>query len=263
MSIPSLSLKDKVAIVTGGRTGIGKTIALAFAEAGADVVVGDAIVEDGQLETVGDEIKKLGRRSMAIQTDITRQSDVESLIQRTLDELGSIDILVNNAGTMVKASLLETTEEVWDKIINTNLKGCYLCCQAAGKRMVEQKSGSIINIASVAGVRPIAYRAAYGTSKAAVIALTKVFAQEVAEYKVRVNAIAPHFVRTEMLAKALKDNPEREHKMVAEIPMGRVSEVGDLIGAALYLASDASLWVTGHTLVVDGGYLAGDFVGAK
>jgi len=263
MNIPSLSLKDKVAIVTGGRTGIGRAIALAFAEAGADVAVCDAVVSDGQLESVSEAIRKLGRRSLALQADITRRDAVEGMVQKTVLELGGIDILVNNAGVLARASLLETPEELWDKIIDTNLKGCYLCCQAVGKGMVEQKGGSIINIASAAGIRPIPYRAAYGTSKAAVIALTKVFAQEVAEYKVRVNAIAPAFVRTEMLDKALKENPEREQKMAAEIPMGRVSETSDLIGAALFLASNASSWVTGHTLVVDGGYLAGDLVAAK
>ena len=263
MSIPSLSLKDKVAIVTGSRTGIGKTMALAFAEAGADVAVCDTVVEDGKLGSVAQAVGKLGRRSLAIQADITRQNEVENMVQKTVKELGSVDILVNNAGVLARASLLDTSEELWDRIIDTNLKGCYLCCQAAGRRMVEQKNGSIINIASAAGIRPIPYRAAYGTSKAAIIALTKVFAQEVAEYKVRVNAIAPAFVRTEMLEKALKENPEREQKMVAEIPMGRVSEVDDLVGAALFLASDASLWVTGHTLVADGGYLAGDLIAGK
>jgi len=262
MGVPSLSLKDKVAIVTGSRTGIGRTIALAFAEAGANVVVCDAIIEDGKLEAVAEEIKKLGQRSLAIKTDVTHRIDVENLVQKTVDEFGIIDILVNNAGVLARVPLLETPEEVWDKVINTNLKGCYLCCQAAGKHMVEQKRGTIVNIASAAGFRPIPYRAAYGTSKAAVITLTKVFAMEVAEYKVRVNAIAPAYVRTEMLDKALKEFPEREKKMVASIPMGRVSEASDLIGAALFLASDASLWVTGHTLIVDGGYLAGDYPAA-
>lgn len=262
MSIPSLSLKDKVAIVTGSRTGIGRAIALAFAEAGAQVTVCDRIIEDGELEAAAEEVRKLGQRSLTIQADVSRKSDVENLVQKTVDEFGSIDILVNNAGVLARAPLLETTEEVWDKVINTNLKGCYLCCQAAGRRMVEQKRGSIINITSAAGIRPIPYRAAYGTSKGAIITLTQTFAMEVAQYQVRVNAIAPAFVRTDMLAKALKENPERANKIVAEIPMGRVSEVSDLIGAALYLASDASLWVTGHTLVVDGGYLAGDYVAA-
>jgi len=262
MSIPSLSLKDKVAIVTGSRMGIGRAIALAFAEAGAQVTVCDLIIEDGELEAAAEEVRKLGQRSLTIQADVSRKSDVENLVQKTVDEFGSIDILVNNAGVFARAPLLETTEEVWDKVINTNLKGCYLCCQAAGRRMVEQKRGSIINITSAAGIRPIPYRAVYGTSKGAIITLTQAFAMEVAQYQVRVNAIAPAFVRTDMFVKALKENPERANKMVAEIPMGRVSEVSDLIGAALYLASDASLWVTGHTLVVDGGYLAGDYVAA-
>ena len=176
MSIPSLSLKDKVAIITGGRSGIGKAIALAFAEAGANVVVCDLVIEDGQLDAVAKEIIKLGRRSLAIKADISYKGDVENLVQKTVDEFGHLDILVNNAGVAARSSLLETSEELWDKNLNTNLKGCYLCCQAAGKRMVEQKSGSIINIASAAGIRPLPYRAAYSISKGGMITLTKVLA---------------------------------------------------------------------------------------
>ncbi|MBA7655931.1 3-oxoacyl-[acyl-carrier-protein] reductase FabG [subsurface metagenome] len=153
MSIPSFSLEGKVAIVTGGRRGIGKAIALAFAEAGADVAVCDLVVEDGELEAVAEEIRRLGRRSLAVQADITRKTDVDNLVKGVAEGLGAIDILVNNAAIISWVPLLETPEDDWDRIIDTDLKGYYLCSQAVGKGMVERKKGNIISIASVSGIR--------------------------------------------------------------------------------------------------------------
>ncbi len=167
MSVPSLSLEGKVAIVTGGKRGIGRAIALAFAEAGTDVAVCTRVVEGGELAAVAEEIRKLGRRSLAVQTDVTKKSEVDNLVKRVLDEFGVIDILVNNAGIFPAPLLLETPEDEWHNFIDGNLKGCYLCSQAVGKRMVEQrKRGNIINIASYAGFRAMPTMPAYSIAKA-------------------------------------------------------------------------------------------------
>ena len=255
MSTPSFSLEGKVAIVTGGRRGIGKAIALAFAEAGADVAVCDRVVEDGELEAVIEEIRGLGRRSLAVSADITRKTDVDNLVQRVMDEFGTIDILVNNAAMNILAPLLELREDGWDKIINTDLKGYYLCCQAVGKRMVEQKRGNIINMASTGAMKATEKMGAYDIAKAGVVMLTRVLALELASYNIRVNAIAPAMVKTKF-SQPLWDGPEISKQVESEIPLGRLAETGDIIGSALFLASDASSYITGHTIIVDGGQLA-------
>ena len=165
MSIPDFSLKGEVALVTGARRGIGKTLALAFAEAGADVAVGDLVVDDGQLEGGAREIRQLGRQSLAIRADTRCKADVDAMIQQVIDQFGVIDILLNNAGVDVLAPILELTEEGWDKVINTNLKGSFLCAQAAGRRMAEQKKGNIISIASQFAFRAGANMGVYCISK--------------------------------------------------------------------------------------------------
>lgn len=246
------SLAGKVAIVTGGRRGIGKAIALAFAQAGAEVVVCDRVVDDGALLAVADEIQQLGHRSLAIQTDISQKGDVDSLVGQVLDEFGFIDILVNNAGIILKASLLETSEEDWDDIINVDLKGCYLCSQAVGKKMVERNRGNIINISSGYVLKAPLNRAAYCVAKAGVLMLTRVLALELASSNIRVNAIAPTITKTE-LAKSLWSDPEVLKREESAIPLGRLVEPDDIAGVALFLASDASSFITGQTIVVDGG----------
>jgi len=249
-------LEGKVALVTGGRRGIGRGIALAFAEAGADVAVSDIMVEGGEMEAVVEEIKKLGRRSLAVQTDVSRKTDVDNLTQRVMDEFGVIDILVNNAGRTVRVSLLEYSEEDWDAVLDTNLKGCYLCSQAVGKRMVERKKGNIINIASRAAFRgSFGEGSPYNISKAGVVNLTKGLALELARYNIRVNAIAPGWVRTEM-AKRVWGDPVTYKEALATIPLGRVAEPSDIGSAAVFLASNASRHITGSTIVVDGGEMA-------
>ncbi len=255
MSIPSLSLEGKVAIVTGSKRGIGKAIALAFAEAGADVALCSRVVEDGLLEAVAKEIQEFGRRSLAIQADIARKTDVDNMVQRVIDEFGAIDILVNNAAVVVEAPLLEFSEEDWDTTMDTDLKGYFLCCQAVGKRMVERKKGNIINMASKAGLKPRETNGVYAVAKAGVIMLTRALARELASYHIRVNAIAPYWVKTES-AVADFNNPEFVKMMVATTPLGYLSEPSDIVGSALFLASDASSYITGHTLLVDGGGLA-------
>ncbi|MEE9583261.1 MAG: glucose 1-dehydrogenase, partial [Dehalococcoidales bacterium] len=253
MSIPSFSLEGKAAIITGGKQGIGRAIALAFAEAGADVAVCGRVIEDGKLQAVADEIQRLGRRSLAVQVDISRKADVDNLVQRVMDEFGSIDILVNNAGKIILKPLLDTPEDEWDEIIDINLKGYYLCSQAAGRIMVERKSGTIINIGSRIGIRALKNRAAYSIAKAGVLMLTRLLALELAEHNIRVNAIGPGIVKTE-LTRALWSDPETLKKFESTIPLGgRWAEPGDIVGAALFLASDASSYITGDTILVDGG----------
>ncbi len=252
MSLPSFSLEGKITIVTGGSRGIGKVIALAFAEAGADVVVCSRTLAD--LEAVADEIQRLGRRSLAIQTDISRKTDVDNMVQRVMDEFGVIDILVNNAARSIMVPLLELREDGWDKVMDIDLKGYYLCSQAVGKRMVEQKKGNIINMASVAAFRVRENVGVYCIAKAGVVMLTRVLALELARYNIRVNAIAPGTVKTEFSEVRWKD-PERLREAEAEIPLGYLPESSDIVGSALFLASDASSHITGDTIVVDGGRL--------
>ncbi len=255
MSNLTFSLTGKIAIVTGGRRGIGKAIALAFAKAGAAVVVCDQALEDGELKAVADQIQKLGRRSLAIQTDVTQKTEVDNLAQRVMDEFGHIDILVNNAAITIRAPLLELDEDSWDKVMNTNLKGCYLCSQAVGKRMVEQKKGNIINVASGLAFTAWARYGAYGISKAGVVMLTRVLARELGSYGIRVNTLVPSLTKTE-LTRATFSNPEVIKQEKALIPLGRIADPDDYTGAAVFLASDASSYVSGHTVSVDGGRYA-------
>ncbi len=250
ISKPSLSLEGQVAIVTGGGTGIGRAIALEFARAGADVVVASRRLP--VLEKVSEEVKTLGKRSLAVQTDISQKTDVDNLTQRVMDEFGGIDILVNNAAILNKTSVLEISEDDWDKTFDVNLKGYYLCSQAVSKRMVERKKGNIVNIASDAAFRG---GSSYSISKAGVINLTRGLARELGSYNIRVNAIAPSYVRTEM-SKALWSDPVAYKEALATIPLGRIAEPSDVASVALFLASDASRHITGETIVVDGGEMA-------
>jgi NAD(P)-dependent dehydrogenase (short-subunit alcohol dehydrogenase family) len=246
------SLAGRVAVVTGGRRGIGRAIALALAEAGADVALGDRVVDDGELEAVSAGVKKLGRRSLAVQADITQKTDVDNLIQKTLAELDSIDILVNNAAMNIRAPLLELKEEGWNKVIDTDLKGYYLCAQAAGRVMVKQKRGNIINIASTAAMYTAPEMGAYCIAKAGVVMLTRILAVELAQYNIRVNAVAPSMVKTRFSQPLWADSKTLK-EIEAGIPLGRLAEPEDITGAVLFLASEASAYITGHTIVVDGG----------
>lgn len=202
---------------------------------------------------MAEKIRRLGRRSLALQTDITRKTDVENLVQKVMDEFGGIDILLNNAAIDIRAPLLELSEDDWDRMINTNLKGYYLCSQAVGKRMVERKKGNIISMASQLAFRAWAKMGAYCITKAGVVMLTRVLARELGGYGIRANAIAPSSVKTE-LGRPTWSDPETLNRIESAIPLwGRLAEVSDIVGADLYLASDASSYVTGHTILVDAG----------
>jgi len=246
----SFSLSDKVALVTGGSRGIGKAIAVGLAKFGADVAVTSRKVPD--LEEVAAEIKGLGRRSMAVATHVGRMDEIKNLVPKVKDELGRIDILVNNAGTNpTMDAAISIEERAWDSIMNLNLKGLFFLSQAVARLMQEQGGGKIINVASVAGITPDILPV-YSISKAGVIMATKVMAQQWAQYNIRVNAIAPGLVKTRF-SEALWSNPDIAQTVMLRTPLQRIAEPDEMVGAVVFLASDASSYVTGHVLVVDGG----------
>ena len=247
-------LKGQTAIVTGARRGIGKAIAIAFARAGADVAVSDIEIEDGLLQQTRKELNEAGVQSLAIRADISRREDVESLARRVMDDYGKIDILANCAGVWIPGeTLIECGDQHWDTVIDTNLKGTYLCCQAVGKMMIARKTGCIINLSSEVGLTPGPGAGAYSISKAGIIMLTRVLALEMAPYKIRVNAIAPGIVKTEFNAAFWKD-PRMEQQASGMVPLGRLAEPEDVAHSALFLASDGAGYVTGEVIAVNGGW---------
>jgi NAD(P)-dependent dehydrogenase (short-subunit alcohol dehydrogenase family) len=252
----NIDLTGKVAVITGGRRGIGGAIALDMATTGADIAVADIVTDDGLLEAVAAEIRKLGCRAVAVGVDISQKNQVEGMTRRVVDELGKIDILVNCAGVWIPGqTLLECPEENWDKVIEVNLKGTYFCCQAVGKVMTRQRSGNIINLSSQVGLNPGTDAGAYSISKAGIIMMTRQLALELARYNIRVNALAPGIVKTDF-NKNLWDKPEAEERLSLGVPLGRLAESEDIARAALFLASEYSDYVTGAVIPVDGGWQA-------
>jgi len=262
MSVPSLSLEGRVAIVTGagGIRGIGRATALTFAEAGADVAVCDINVkgETFDLEGTAEEIRKMGRRALAVQVDLTKENDVANLVDKVVKEFGAVDVMANNAGISIHVPFMETTQEIYDKAMDANLRSEFLCCQQVSKVMIEQKRGSIINWISLSAYKTgRAY--VYGMAKIGATALTAWVARELAEYNIRVNGIAPGLVRTDLGPHGIhtvprpSDRPFSFDDMGRMIPLGRIAEPQDIADVALFLASDASRYITGQIIVVDGG----------
>ncbi len=251
MKLPGTDLPGKVAVVTGGSKGIGYGMARTLAEAGVHVVVVSRNLAEG--ERVADELRGLGARAGARTADVTRKAEVEAMVASVVKEFGRIDILVNNAGMNIRKPLLELAEEEWDQVLSTNLKGVFLVGQAVGRVMTRQKRGKIINIASVAGVKGRPFLGAYCSSKGGVIQLTRVMALEWVKDNVQVNAIGPSYIETPMTSDWIKVKKE---EIIQRIPMGRLGTFEDLAGAVLYLASEASDFVTGQTIFVDGGSTA-------
>ncbi len=250
-------LSGKTAIVTGARRGIGRGIVLALAEAGADVVVSDISQEDCQ--KVVEEIEGLGKRAFAVKCDVTQKSEVDEMVKKTVEEFGKIDILVNNAGIAPLKPFLEISEEEWDKVLDVNLKGYFLCAQAAAREMVKQKSGKIVNIASVAmGQMGVGFAnlAHYCASKGGVAALTEELCLELTPKGINVNAIAPGVIETPMSEPILAD-PEVKKGLLARIPRGRVGQPEDVAHAVVFLSSAEADYISGAVLTVDGGWLAG------
>lgn len=265
MSLPSLSLEGKTALVIGAGSirGIGRAIALAFAEAGADVAVSGVHMKTvtSDLDGTAEAIEKLGRKSLAVRADATKESEVNGMVNSVVREFGKLDILVNNAGASAHESLVNTTEELWDRAMDLNLKSAYLGCRAAAGHMTERQCGNIINMASIGGMRP-GSACVYGIAKAGVIMLTSWVAREMAPYHVRVNGIAPGPIDTDLPLHRIGRPPwlvlqgsYEEMIRRGETPLGKKGETSDVANLALFLASDASKFITGETVVVDGGMM--------
>ena len=250
----SFSLDGKVAIVTGGSRGIGRSIALGYAEAGANIVIASRTPAD--VEKVVEEARSRGQRAMGMATDVSRSADIAALVQATREAFGRIDILVNSAGiSPVYSRALKLNEEDWNRILAVNLTGAFLTCQAVGRVMTEQREGKIINIVSIGATTGLPRFIAYCAAKGGLLQVTRVLAQEWAEYNVQVNAIAPGYVETDMTS-GLQDNPRLLNDIVFRTPMRRLGKPDEIVGAALLLASEASSYMTGHILYVDGGWSA-------
>ncbi len=243
-------LEDRVAVVTGGARGIGRTCARAFAQCGAHLALLD--VHEENLATAKDELSKLGVKVETFVCDVAKSADVAQAAAGALQAFHRVDILFNSAGIALWADAEKMTEDEWDQVININLKGTFLCCQAFGRQMIEQKKGSIVNVASMSAsiVNKPQSQCSYNASKAGVVHLTKSLAVEWAPHGVRVNCISPGYTLTPMVVKL----PEYHDGWKALVPMGRLAEPEEIAGGVLYLASDAASYTTGHDLVIDGGY---------
>ena len=248
-----MDLKNKVAIITGSRRGIGKAIALALAKAGANIVVSDINLDD--CNKLVEEIKAINGNALAVKTDVSNPEDVSQMINLTTEKFGKVDILVNNAGIYMQKSLTDVTEQDFDRTLDINLKGVFLCSKAVVPEMIKQGKGKIINIASIAGQVGFANSSAYCASKGAIINITRELALELAQYKINVNAIGPGVIETDMTKDLLEDKATKE-TLLANIPLSRIGKPEDIANAALFLASDNSDYITGITLFVDGGWLA-------
>ena len=243
-----MELKTKVALITGAAQGIGKAVTLVLARHGADVVVADVNIEKAQ-ETAR-EVEALGRAAMAVRVDVTHLEDVEKMVAAAMQRFGKIDILVNNAGIARDKLILRMTEEDWDTVLNVNLKGTFNCTKAVIKHMSKQRSGKIVNIASVVGMMGNPGQANYSASKAGVIGLTKTVAREFAARGINVNAIAPGYIQTPM-TEVLPEKAKEELKRL--IPMERLGQPEDVAHAVLFLVSETSSYITGNILNVNGG----------
>lgn len=248
------SLKGKVAIITGASRGIGQAISRAFAEAGADLVVSSRNKRPPELEKVAEEVRSLGRKALAIPAHVGKREDVENLVQKTLQEFGRIDILVNNAGANpILSTMVDLEEEAFEKVLEVNLKGAFLTSKAVAREMIKQGGGRIINMSSISGLRARADRTgAYCISKAAMNMMTQVMARELAPHNILVNAIAPGSIKTDF-SRVNWTDPERKAQRIREIELRRFGEPEEVVGIALFLASEASSFVTGEIIRVDGG----------
>lgn len=246
-------LKGKIALVTGSAQGLGKEIALTLAQNGCSLVLADIAYP----EETAKQIEEIGSRSISVKADISDEAEVKDMVEKAISEYKKVDILVNNAGIsqLGYTATEDLPIEEWDKIIAVNLRGTFLCCKHVGKLMINSGSGSIINISTTAGITGVPRAPAYCASKAGIILLTKSLALEWARYNIRVNAIAPHYLETE-LTKGLRASEKVYDGLVKQIPMRRFAKPGEVVGTVLFLSSPASSYITGTVIVVDGGFLA-------
>lgn len=246
-------LSGRVALVTGGASGIGRAMGLGFARFGADVAVVDLHTE--RAEAAAGEIRGIGRRAEVVTADISRWEDVEAMARRVRELFGRIDVCVNSAGGNIRGPILELSPDEWQRLLGLNLSGTWHCCKAIGAIMVEQRRGKLINLASIMGHVTIAGNSAYCATKGGVVQLTRTLAVEWAPYNVQVNCLAPTYIKTPLTA-GIQQDEARLGYLNERSPIGRFGEAWELIGPAVFLASDASGLVTGHSLLVDGGWTA-------
>ena len=245
-------LTGKTALVTGASRGLGRAMALALAEAGCDLALNAR--SENSLAEISETIRKLGRKTALVSGDVSEEAQVECVVDKTLQAFNRIDVLINNAGIWDGSYLVRLRKEDWDKVVKVNMTGTYLMAKAAGKVMLKQRSGKIINLASISGFRPVPQSLVYAATKAAVIQMTRVMALEMGPAGIRVNAIAPGFFDTDMTSRyQQKDAKEMIDAYVAKIPLRHYGRPEDLGGLAVFLASNASDHVTGQTIVIDGG----------
>ena len=253
MSFPALDLRDRIAVVIGATSGIGRAIALGLADAGADVVPTGRRAKLAQ--EAAREVEARGRRSLVMAADVSDADSLQALADATIEKFGKVDILVNAAGRTVRRPTLEVSDTEWNEIMDTNLTGMLRACRVFGRHMIERRYGRVVNIGSLTSVVALYEVAAYGASKAGVAALTKSLAVEWAPHNVCVNAILPGVFRT-ALNEGLLDGTDRGRELLMRTPMRRFGQPEEVAGAAVFLASDAASFVTGHLLAVDGGFLA-------
>lgn len=250
MAATWFDLAGKVAIVTGGSKGLGRTIAGALARAGADVAITSRTQSD--LDRVAAELREQGREVLGLPSDVTDEDSIAAMVQRVIDRFGQIDILVNNAGVEGVGAVIEMTPRYWDQVLSVNLRGPMLCCKHVGPHMISRRRGKVINVASVLASRVARYMGAYAASKAAVVQLTRTLALEWIRHNVQVNALCPGYFLTPMNEEFFASKAGRT--LITKLPIGRLGETHELEGAAVFLASDATSYITGTTLYVDGGH---------